>query len=138
MREVTKIMIRDFKIMKLGIDFMGYKVDRKESLSFHHLIVPHRSCKEYGLGEGYLYWNGAILMQKTSHEYLHLIEQKDLDVFNYITSEMLDMNMLGRLDEKNLKNIDEVLKSFEREYSYVKGSKGKYLIKEDYIWGRKR
>lgn len=138
MREVTKNMIKDFRIMKLGIDFMGYKVDRKESLSFHHLIVPHRHCKQYGLGEGYLYWNGAILVQKTSHEYLHLIEQKNIEIFSFITSEMIDMNVLGRLDERNLKNIDDVLTLFEREHCSDRGKKGKYLIKEEYIRGRKR
>ena len=138
MREITKIMIKDFKIMKLGVDFMGYEVGRKENLSFHHLIVPHRHCKELGLGEGYFYWNGAILDQRTSHEYLHLIEQKDLDMFNYITSEMIDMNILGRLDEKNLKNIDEVLQSFEREHCSDRGKKGRYLIKDEYIRRRVR
>ena len=30
MKEITKIMVNDFKIMKFGIDFMGYKVKRKE------------------------------------------------------------------------------------------------------------
>ena len=81
MKEITKQIIKDFKIMKLGYDFMGYKVDRKESLSFHHLIIPYRECKSFGLGEGYLYWNGAILRQNTSHDYLHLIESKDLNCF---------------------------------------------------------
>ena len=138
MKEITKIMIKDFKIMKLGIDFMGYKVDKKENLSFHHLIVPHRNCKEMGLGDGYFYWNGAILMQRNSHEYLHIIEQKDIDIFNYITSEMIDMNHLGKLTEENLKKIDEVLNFFEREHCADKGSKGRYLIKEEYIRGRKR
>ena len=55
MKEITEKMIKDFKIMKLGFDFMGYRVDRKQSLSFHHLIVPHRESKDYGIGDGYLY-----------------------------------------------------------------------------------
>ena len=45
MKEITKIMINDFKIMKFGMDFMGYKVTRKEQLSFHHLIIAHKDCK---------------------------------------------------------------------------------------------
>ena len=77
MREITEKMIKDFKIMKLGFDFMGYKVDKKQSLSFHHLIIPHRESRNYGIGDGYLYWNGAILRQNTSHDYLHIIEAKD-------------------------------------------------------------
>lgn len=137
MRELTQEMIRNFKIMKLGIDFMGYKVHRKESLSFHHLIIPRRECHEYCLKDGYLYWNGAILNQRTSHEYLHLIESKDYDKFAYITSEMIDENIKGRIDEENLKRIDDVLTCFEKEYGNKTNKKGKYLIKREYIVERK-
>lgn len=132
MREITEQMINDFKIMKIGIDFMGYKVDRKESLSFHHLIIPHRDCKLFGLGEGYLYWNGAILVQKTSHDYLHLIESKDYDIFLAITNEMIEENTKGYLDITNLRYINDCLSLFEREHCSDRGKKGKLLIKEDY------
>lgn len=136
MREVTKLMIKDFRIMKLGYDFMGYEIKRKESLSFHHLIIPHRNCKEKRLGEGYLYWNGAILRQETSHDYLHLIEAKDYDRFLEITSEMIDENIKGCLDIDNLRRIADVLRSFEREYCNLRTKKGKILIKEEFIKGR--
>ncbi|MEI3530121.1 MAG: hypothetical protein V8Q75_03475 [Bacilli bacterium] len=132
MKEMTKIMINDFKIMKLGYDFMGYSVKRKEGLSFHHLIIPHRDCKNLGLGEGYLYWNGAILNQNTSHDYLHMIESKDYDLFLSITSEIIDMNVKGYLDIENLKRISELLKMFEREHCGDRSKKGKLLIKEEY------
>lgn len=132
MREITEQMINDFKIMKIGIDFMGYKVDRKESLSFHHLIILHRYCKLFGLGEGYLYWNGAILVQKTSHDYLHLIESKDYDIFLAITNEMIEENTKGYLDITNLRYINDCLSLFEREHCSDRSKKGKLLIKEDY------
>lgn len=137
MREITKLMINEYKIMKLGIDFMGFSVDRKSSLSFHHLIVPHRDCKIAGLGEGYLWWNGAILRQNTSHDYLHLIEGKDYDVFSAITSEMIDMNIKGYLDINNLRYIDDCLKTFEREHCTDRNKKGRLLIKEEYTRRRK-
>ena len=117
MKEITKQMIDDFKIMKIGIDFMGYKVDRKESLSFHHLVIPHRNCKLFSLEEGYLYWNGAILRRDTSHDYLHIIEKIDYDIFLAITSEMIDENVKGYLDIENLRYISDCLKTFEREHS---------------------
>lgn len=132
MKEVTKQMIKNFKIMKLGIDFMGYEVKRKESLSFHHLVIPHRDCHLYGLGEGYLYWNGAILNQLTSHDYLHLIEAKDYELFLLITSEMIDENSKGYLDIENIRYIDDCLKAFEREHCSDRNKKGKLLIKEEY------
>ena len=136
MREVTKLKIRDFKIMKLGYDFLGYKVNRKQDLSFHHLIIPRRHCKEAGIGEGYLYWNGAILVQKTSHDYLHNIERVDPEIFYLITSEMIDENIKGRLDIDNLKRIHDLLLYFEREHDHDTSKKGKLLIKREFVTGR--
>ena len=137
MREITREMIKEYKLMKLGYDFMGYEIKNKQDLSFHHLIVPRRNCKALGLGEGYLKWNGSILNQNTSHDYLHLIEAKDLDMFMAITSEMIDENAKGYLDIKNLQRISDVLSCFEREHCSDRGKKGRLLIKEDYIRKRK-
>lgn len=136
MKEITKIMINDFKIMKLGYDFLGYKVNRKQDLSYHHLIIPRRHCKEAGLGEGYLYWNGAILRQNTSHDYLHIIEKIDPDIFYELTSEMIDENIKGRLDIDNLKHIHDLLLYFEREHDHDTSKKGKLLIKREFVTGR--
>lgn len=136
MKEITKIMINDFKIMKLGYDFLGYKVNRKQDLSYHHLIIPRRHCKEAGLGEGYLYWNGAILRQNTSHDYLHIVEKIDPDIFYELTSEMIDENIKGRLDIDNLKRIHDLLLYFEREHDHDTSKKGKLLIKREFVTGR--
>ena len=112
MRAITQEMIKDFKIMKLGYDFMGYPVTSKNGLSFHHLIIPHRLCRQEKIpAEGFVYWNGAILRQSTAHDYLHAIEHIDLDIFNAITSEMIDMNTKGYLDVENLRYIDDCLNS---------------------------
>lgn len=133
MKKITQEMIKDFKIMKLGYDFMGYPVTSKKGLSFHHLIVPHRLCRQEGIpAEGFVYWNGAILRQNTSHDYLHAIEHVDLDIFNAITSEMIDINTKGYLDPMNLRYIDDCLDSFERDYCQLKTKKGKNLIKYEY------
>ena len=136
MKNITEQMIKDFKIMKLGFDFMGYKVDKKQSLSFHHLIIPHRESKNYGIGDGYLYWNGAILKQNTSHDYLHVIERIDEEIFYLITSEMIDENIKGRLDINNLKRIHDLLLYFEREHDHDTSKKGKLLIKREFVTGR--
>lgn len=136
MKEITKIMVNDFKIMKLGMDFMGYHVNRKQDLSYHHLIIPRRHCKEAWLGEGYLYWNGAILRQNTSHDYLHIIEKIDPDIFYELTSEMIDENIKGRLDIDNLKRIHDLLLYFEREHDHDTSKKGKLLIKREFVTGR--
>lgn len=126
MKNVTKLMIEEFKIKELGHDFMGFHLNKGDIYTFHHLIVPNRN------GGPYARWNGAILCGETSHPYLHVIENKDYDMFCYITSEMIDMNIKGYLDTQNLRNIDEVLRQFEREHSGDRTKKGKILIKEEY------
>ena len=132
MREITKIMYKKYALNKLKYDFMGYEFQRPEQLSFHHLIIPHRLCKAKGLGEGYLEWNGAILRQNTSHDYLHIIERYDYDMFSAISSEMIDENIKGHLDMVNIRAIDDVLRCFEREYCGARSKKGHLLIKPEY------
>lgn len=136
MKEITKIMVNDFKIMKLGYDFLGYKVNRKQDLSYHHLIIPRRHCKGVGLGEGYLYWNGAILRQNTSHNYLHIIENIDPEIFCLITSEMIDENIKRKIDIDNLKRIKDLLIYFEKEHDHDITKSGKLLIKREFVTSR--
>ena len=126
-------MIKLYNIKKLGYDFMGYTFRNINELSFHHLIVPHRDCKREGLGEGYLLWNGAILKQDTSHEYLHTIERIDRKVFLQITKEMVDENNKRKIDIENLKRIRELLLYFEEKYKDIENKQGKKLIKQKYI-----
>lgn len=123
MKSITRLMINVYNLKKF--DFMGYQFSNKNA-SYHHLIVPRR------LGGAETIQNGAVLNMKTSHEYLHRIEQVDLDMFNYITSEMIDINIKGYLDKYNLHKIHEVLSQFEREHSSDTTKKGKLLIKEEY------
>lgn len=126
-------MIKQYRIRKLGYDFMGYTFNRVEDLSFHHLIVPKRDCRDRGLGDGYLYWNGAILNQETSHDYLHTIERVDRKLFLLITQEMIEQNEKGYLDLENLRRIRKILLYFEDEHKNDRNKQGKLLIKRQYI-----
>lgn len=134
MKEITRQMIKIYKIKQF--DFMGYDIKNKKLLSFHHLIIPHRESKKYGIGDGYLLWNGAILVQETSHEYLHTIEHIDYDVFCALSSEMIDMNIKGYLDIQNLRQIKDILLYFEREHDRDRNKKGRLLIKREYTQNR--
>lgn len=136
MKTITRDMMKDYNIHKLGYDFMGYTFDRREDLSFHHLVVPKRDCKAAGLGEGYLRWNGAILNQNTSHDYLHIIERMDRDTFLRITAEMVEENLKGKLDIDNLKRIRELLLYFEDRYEKETNSKGQLILKRKFITKR--
>lgn len=126
MKEVTKIMIKKYALERLKYDFMGYPYENVSQLSFHHLIVPRRHNGPMTIE------NGAILRQNTSHDYLHLIERYDYDMFLAITSEMIDENIKGYIDMENLKYIDDVLRCFEREYCGYRTKKGHLIIKEEY------
>lgn len=133
MNNTTKNMIKKYSLMKLKYDFMGYPFVRTNELSFHHLIIPHKDCKSLGLLHGgYLDWNGAILVQDTSHEYLHVIGNYDYEIFSLITSEMILQNIKGRLDLANIQRINDLLNYFENEYYDKKNKKGYPIIKEEY------
>lgn len=125
MKEVTKLMINEFKIKQLGYDFMGYSLQKGDIYTFHHLIIPNSK------GGPYARWNGAILFS-TPHQYLHVIENKDMELFSLISSEMIDENIKGYLDLDNLRRIDDLLTYFEREHCSDRSKKGKMLIKEEY------
>ena len=132
MREITKIMIEKYRLKKLKYDMMGYMFKRAQDLSFHHTIISHKDCKEMGLGEGYWEWNGSILVQKSSHDFLHIVENYDYDRFLAITSELIDENIKEYVDIENLKAINDILTGFEREYCGKRTKKGYPLIKEEY------
>lgn len=136
MKAVTREMVRLYNLRKLGYDFMGYNIHDVEQLSFHHLIVPKRDCKKEGLGNGYYMWNGAILVQETSHNYLHIIERLDRDMFLEITKLMIEQNKNEKLDLESLRRIREILLAFEREHAQDTSSKGKKLIKQQYVQDR--
>lgn len=133
MKQVTHEMIEVFRINKLKYDFMGYTFKRTNELSFHHLIVPKRECKAQGLGEGYLFWNGAILKQDTSHDYLHIIERIDRKRFEQITEILIYENQMRKLDKQSLIRIRELLLDFEEKYKYEETKCSRRLIKSQYI-----
>ena len=134
MKEITRQMIKIYNIK--NFDFMGYDIKRKESLSFHHLIIPHRESQKRGIGDGYHIRNGAILVQTASHDYLHVIERTDYEIFCTLTSEMINMNIKGYLDTKNLRYIKDILLYFEREHDRDRNKKGRLLIKQEYTQNR--
>ena len=138
MKEVSKRIVKELKIMERGYDMMGYAVDRESELSYHHLIIPRRECKRIGLGDGYTYWNGSMLTQDSknrgsdSHDYLHLIERIDYEKFLEISRAMIDERIKGEISKENLKRIREILLRFEKENSGFEG------IKENYIEFREK
>lgn len=138
MRDITKLMIAKYKLLELKYDFMGYDFNKEKDITFHHLIVPKRICIVQNIPElGYLDWNCALL-QKDAHNYAHIVERYDRDMFNALTLQMIDENLKGYLDIKNLQAIDDILNQFEKEYCGARTKHGDPLIKEEYTRRRVR
>ena len=130
MKPITREMIKMYQLNKLGFDFMGYKFNRSEQLSYHHNVIAKRN------GGLETIRNGAILVRDTSHDYIHVIERIDPEIFYLITSEVLDENLKGKIDIENLRKIRDLLLYFEREHDHDTSKKGKLLIKREFVTGR--
>ena len=126
MKEVTKHLIKNFKIYERGLDFMGYYQRKGDIPTYHHYLIANRN------GGPYSYENGVILFT-TPHQYLHVIEAHDYRKFSFITSEMHDMKIKGYLDDENLENIGEILSEFEYKNRNKYTRKGKKLIRDEYL-----
>lgn len=130
MIRMNKILIYKYALMVIKFDLMGYPIEDEEDVSLHHVIIPGKSCPKKGFGKGKYFWNSAPLNKNTSHPYLHLVERFDKDRFQAITSELYDQIVKGHISYENLKAIDDILRSFERDAftAYTK----KPNIKEEY------
>ena len=122
MRDITKRMIKIYNLDKLC--FMGYTLDR--TASFHHIIKREHGGKE-------TIENGAVL-NKNAHEYLHIIEYKDYDTYIAINKMLKIINeQRDKPTTEQLEIISKILSMFEEEHKEDKTSKGKRLIKHQYL-----
>jgi hypothetical protein len=107
-----------------GLDWMNYRLVKKD-LTFHHI-----EKKEFG-GRRDLD-NGALLMP-VGHQYLHLIECKDIET--YITLNKLFKIINTQMAEPNQEQreiVEYLLEEFEYNHRNDKNSKGKTLIQRKY------
>ena len=124
MKKILNLMI-DFYNLK-GIDFMGYKVSRNNPYTYHHIL---KRC----LGGNETFENGAVLT-KISHQYLHIIESRDLMIYEYINNVFKQITEQGYGPTENqLLAIDYVLRTFEEEHIQDKSAKGKILIRREFL-----
>lgn len=129
MKEVLRLMICEFNLK--GIDFMGYKLNKNNPYTYHHIVKRCHGGEETRE-------NGAILT-KIAHEYLHIIESRDLQLYEYLNLIMKQINEQGYAPtNKQLLAIDYILKIFEHEHMKDKTAKGKPLIKRQYIEERRK
>ena len=122
MRDITKRMIKIYNLDQLC--FMGYTLDK--TASFHHIVKREDGGKE-------VIENGAVL-NKTAHEYLHIIEYKDIGTYIAINKILKIINeQRDKPTTEQLEIISKILLMFEEEHKEDKTSKGKRLIKHQYL-----
>jgi len=124
MKNITKEMLKIYKPYS-NLDWLNYKLVKKD-LTFHHIVKRCDGGKQE-------ISNGALLMP-IGHQYLHLIEYKDIDtyiainkIFEYINQQRAEPTE----DQRQI--IEYLLQQFESEHKWDKGSKGKLLIKRKYL-----
>ena len=122
MKSITRQMIRIYNLKEH--DFMGYKLV-KDNATYHHLIKKENGGKE-------TIDNGAILMP-VSHQYLHIIEFKEFNIYDAVNKIMTICNKKGCIEKEDLVIISELLKMFEKEHIKDKTSKGKSLIRYQHL-----
>ena len=122
MKPITKQMIKVYNLDKLC--FMGYTLDK--TATFHHI-----EKREHGGLE--VIENGAVL-NPYAHEYLHIIEYKDLETFISINKILKVINeQKDKPTIEQLQIISKLLSMFEKDHKEDRTSKGKRLIKHQYL-----
>ena len=124
MKKILNLLI-DYYELK-GIDFMGYKVTKKNPYTYHHIIKRCHGGEE-------TFENGAALT-RISHQYLHIIESRDIMVYVYINNIFKQIHEQGYgPTEAQLYAIDCILKGFESEHAEDKSAKGRVLIRREFL-----
>lgn len=123
MKEVTRELIKIYK--PLNLDWMNYKVIRPSDITYHHIIK-----KEHG--GLYTLENGALLTS-TAHQYLHIIEYKEIKIYDMLNKMFEIINKQRHAPTQEQREIIEyLLNEFYDLHKNDTNSKGKRLIKYEY------
>lgn len=124
MKKITSEMLKIYKPYS-ELDWMNYKLIRND-MTAHHIVK-----RENG---GRLEMSNIAPLRSVSHQYLHLIEYKDIETYNAINKIFKYVNQQRFEPTREQREIIEyLLKEFEEEHKWDKGSKGKLLIKYKYL-----
>ena len=124
MKAVTREMLKIYKPLS-NMDWMNYRIVNKQDLTFHHIQKREDNGRE-------TLENGALIL-KHSHQYLHLIEYKDIRTYDSINKIFKYINQQRHEPTREQREIIEfMLREFESIHRWDKNSKGKLLIKHKY------
>lgn len=124
MDRIVREMLKIYEPIS-GLDWLNYKLVRKD-ITFHHIQKRCNSGKR-------TIENGALLMP-VAHQYLHLIEFRDIDTYNAINKIFECINhQRSEPTEGQREVIEYLLREFELVHRWDKGSKGKLLLQRKYL-----
>ncbi len=108
-------------------DFMGYTFRNINDLSYHHIIKKSD-------GRLKTLENGALLVKDTAHPYLHIIEEKEYEMYVFINNILKAINTQQcHPTLEQLKEIRRVLLEFESIHIHDLNSAGQPIIKKKYL-----
>ncbi|MBQ4031226.1 MAG: hypothetical protein II625_05685 [Bacilli bacterium] len=123
MNKITKEMLKIYKPIS-NLDWMNYKLVKKD-VTRHHIIK-----KEDG---GKLEISNIALLMPIPHQYLHLIECKDIDTYIALNKIFKVINNQQHEPNKDQREIIEyLLQDFEYHNRNERNSKGKLIIQKKY------
>lgn len=124
MKKITREMLKIYKPYS-NMDWLNYKLV-KEDMTAHHIVK-----KSDG---GLLKIENIAPLRSISHNYLHLIEYKDIEtyiainkMFKYVNQQRYEPT----LEQRQI--IEYFLEQFEKEHIRDKNAKGELLIKHKYL-----
>lgn len=124
LKQITKEMLRLYPAIS-GLDWMNYTLVKRE-LTYHHILKKAEGGREW-------VENGALLMP-IPHQYLHIIEYKDWKTYKHINDIFKMVNEQHyepTLEQREA--IECMLEEFEYKHKDDRTSKGKKLIKSEYL-----
>lgn len=125
MKTITREMLKIYQPLS-GMDWMNYRIVRKTDMTVHHI---HKKCDG-----GRLVIPNLALLLPVAHQYLNVIEYKDTNVYAALNKMFKFINQQEHEPTEEQRMIIEyLLQSFEAEHKGEKTSKGKLLIKREYL-----
>ena len=123
MKKIKKEMLQIYKPYS-HLDWLNYKLVKKD-VTLHHIIKRENN--------GLLEISNLALIMPSGHQYLHIIECKDLDTYIAINKILKLINNQEAEPTRDQREIIEyLLQEFEYKHKDDKNSKGKLLIKREY------
>lgn len=124
MKQVTIDMLEIYKPIS-NLDWLNYHLVKK-NVTFHHI-----KKKEHG---GKLEVSNGALLMPMAHEYLHVIEYKDIEAYILINKIFQMINeQRHEATQGQRQMIEYILREFEQLYKDKYTSKGKPIIKKEYL-----